>query len=113
MSSDLPIAGWNDQVLLILRQRKAFVVDGESMSPTLKSGDKVLVHPDAPITAGDIVLAHHPFRRSTQLIKRVCEITADGEYFLIGDNPGESTDSRTLGAFRLTNILGKVVCKLH
>lgn len=112
MSNDLPTAGWKDQVLLILRRRTAFVVDGESMSPTLESGDKVIVNPEAPIAVGDIVLASHPYKQNTRLIKRVTEINASGDFILTGDNPDESTDSRTLGAFRPADILGKVVCRL-
>lgn len=112
MSIDLPIAGWKDQVLLILRRRKAFVVDGESMYPVLKSGNKVLVDPKSQIAAGDIVLAQHPYKQGTQIIKRVTEITMSDDYFLVGDNADESTDSRTFGKLRSTDILGKVVCKL-
>ena len=113
MSSDLPIAGWGDQLLLILRRRTAFVVDGESMSPTLKSGDKAVIDPKASIEAGDLVLARHPYKQATRLIKRVTEISATGEYFLAGDNADESTDSRTFGRLLRTDILGKVVCKLN
>ncbi len=113
MSIDLPVAGWNDQILLILRRRIAFSVDGESMSPVLKSGDKVLVDPRASIVIGDIVLAHHPYKQGTRMIKRVAEITTTGEYFLTGDNANESTDSRSFGKLRSTDILGKVVCKLN
>ena len=113
MSNDLPVAGWKDQVLLILRLRSAFIVDGESMSPVLKSGDKVLVDSRSPIAVGDIVLAIHPYKQTTRMIKRVGEITTTGEYFLIGDNPDESTDSRTFGKLRAADILGRVVCKLN
>ncbi len=112
MSRDLPVAGWKDQVLLILRRRTAFVVDGESMSPLLKSGDKILVDPRASIAVGDIVLACHPYKQSSKLIKRVAEISTSGEYFLTGDNPEYSTDSRTFGKIHTADIVGKVVCKL-
>ena len=112
MSIDLPVAGWKDQVLLILRRRIAFVVDGESMSPILKSGDKVLVDMRAPIVIGDIVLAKHPYKQGTQILKRVTEITSSGDYFLTGDNAGESTDSRMFGSLKPDHILGKVVCRL-
>ena len=112
MPNDLPIAGWKDKILLILRRRTVFVVEGESMSPTLKSGDKILVNPFASIGVGDIVLAQHPYKQSSRLVKRVTEISPSGEYFIAGDNPDESTDSRTFGSVKAGNIIGKVVAKL-
>ena len=112
MSSDLPIAGWKDQLLLILGRRNAFVIDGDSMLPGLTSGDKVVVDPTASTAAGDIVLARHPYKQNSRLIKRIAEITPSGDYFLTGDNPAESTDSRTFGPLQPDNILGKVVCRI-
>ena len=35
----------------------------------------------------------------------------DGEFFLLGDNRGRSTDSRQLGPVRLENIEGTVRCR--
>ena len=112
MPNVLPIAGWTEKLLLILRRRTAFVVDGDSMSPGLASGNKVLVDPRAAIAVGDIVLARHPYKQTTRLIKRVTEISESGDYFLAGDNPDESTDSRTFGKITTTDIIGKVVAKL-
>ena len=114
MPNVLPIAGWTEKLMLILRRRTAFVVDGDSMSPGLASGNKVLVDPRAAIAVavGDIVLARHPYKQTTRLIKRVTEISESGDYFLTGDNPDESTDSRTFGPVRADTIIGKVVCKL-
>ena len=112
MPNVLPIAGWTEKLLLILRRRTAFVVDGDSMLPVLKTGDKVLVDPCATIAVADIVLADHPYKQNSRLIKRITEISASGDYFLAGDNPDESTDSRTFGPVRADTIIGKVVCKL-
>lgn len=112
MSGDLPLAGWKDRVWFILRRRTAFVVAGNSMSPTLTDGDIVIINPKAPITKGDIVLALHPYKQSVRLIKRVTEITATGAIVVIGDNPAESTDSRTIGNLPPENIVGKVICRL-
>ncbi len=112
MRNRVPVAGLREKLLLILRRREAFAVDGDSMVPSLTSGDKVLVDPSAMIAVGDIVLAKHPYKQNTRLIKRVTEISASGEYFLAGDNPDESTDSRTFGALRPADIIGKVVCRL-
>ncbi len=78
------------------------------MLPNLKDGDKVLVKLHESYQISDIVVAQHPFKQSVVLIKRVSEIDENG-VFLIGDNPSESTDSRTLGKISLKDILGKVV----
>lgn len=78
------------------------------MLPSLKDGDVVLTQPNESYQIGDIVVANHPFKHSVVLIKRVREIDENG-FFLIGDNPSESTDSRTLGKISIKDILGKVV----
>lgn len=87
-------------------------VTGNSMLPNLKDGDKVLVKPCESYQIGDIVVAQHPFKQSVVLIKRVSEIHENG-LFLVGDNPAESTDSRTLGKISPKDILGKVVHLLN
>ena len=112
MQNDLPFAGWKDKILLILRRRTAYGVDGDSMSPVLNTGDKVIVDPQAAIAVGDVVLAQHPYKQATRIVKRVTEISASGGYSLAGDNRNESTDSRTFGKITTTDIIGKVVAKL-
>jgi nickel-type superoxide dismutase maturation protease len=97
--------------MLVLNGRKAYRVAGDSMLPTLKSGDIVLTDPRAEIYVGDIVAADHPYKQSVKLIKRVESIRPDGRYILVGDNLGESTDSRQFGTIARRNIAGKVVCR--
>ncbi len=82
------------------------------MLPTLKNGDVVLVNPQAKLKQGDIVLANHPYKKSVKILKRIKEFTDNGDLFLIGDNAGDSTDSRTFGAVSLKYIIGKVTCHL-
>jgi nickel-type superoxide dismutase maturation protease len=111
---ELPRATWTDVLLLLCGRRKRFRVEGDSMTPTLREGDVVLIDPNATaITAGDIVLARHPFKRGVKMLKRVVEITEDRKYFLRGDNAAESSDSRSFGAIDGKAILGKVVRKLR
>lgn len=112
MPNILPIADWREKLLLIVRRRKAFAVDGDSMLPGLTSGDKVIVNQRAAIVVGDIVLAAHPYKQNGRLIKRVAKISGSGEYFLAGDNAEESTDSRTFGTLHSDHIIGKVTCLL-
>lgn len=82
------------------------------MLPAYRDGDLVLVDAGAyaglPPRPGDVVLVAHPYRSDVRLVKRVERITGDGCVFVLGDNPSESTDSRSFGALRPSQILGKV-----
>jgi hypothetical protein len=106
-------------------------VRGPSMMPALRDGDRVLVNAfayriRAPRT-GEVVLASIPGVPGGWAIKRIGEQesgdagagdAADGRqfsttrsagpYFLVGDNPDWSTDSRHLGPVPRRDILGRV-----
>jgi nickel-type superoxide dismutase maturation protease len=111
MKNGLPKAGWLEKAAYILGWRKIFLVEGNSMLPTLSHGDCVFINPRLKPQIGDIVLARHPFKQSVNIIKRVGEITADGRFFLVGDNAPESTDSRSFGAIQAKDILGVAVSR--
>ena len=111
MKSELPNANWKDIVLLYVGKRIGFEVAGDSMMPSLKTGDRVLVDPSARVEIGDIVLANHPYKKNIRIIKRVSSIDSDASCFLVGDNPADSTDSQTFGNIAANDILGKVVCR--
>lgn len=98
--------------MFFLGRRRGFLVEGDSMSPTLKNGDAVLINSPANLQVGDIVLAKHPFKQSVKMLKRISEIDDSGNYLLIGDNPAESADSRSFGAIPAKDILGVAVCRL-
>ena len=112
MEKQLPEASWKERILFFLGRRQGFIVEGDSMLPALKAGDAVLINPGAAFSTGDVVLAQHPYKKSVKIIKRIGEISPEGKYTLIGDNAGESTDSRTFGVIQKKDILGKVVCRL-
>lgn len=112
MASEMRQANWIDRLLLLFGRRRAFRVDGESMMPAIRTGDAVLIDPAAAIAQGDVVLARHPYRSSVKILKRVSAVAPDGALTLIGDNPDESTDSRTFGSISIDLIIGKAVCKL-
>ena len=86
------------------------------MYPTLRDGERVVVDSTAcrkaPPAVGDVVLARHPFMRDTWMIKRIVGVADDGLYVLQGDNPVESSDSRSFGPVPLRNILGRAVHKV-
>ncbi len=112
MEKELPAANWKERVLFFLGRRRAVLVEGDSMLPNLENGDGILINSDEKIAVGDIVLAKHPFKKSVIILKRLSEIDENGNYFLVGDNLSESTDSRTFGAISAKHILGKAVCRL-
>lgn len=114
MNSELRKANWRDWFhLYLLRRLRVLTVTGDSMAPAIRDGETVLYDPWPKVNIGDIVFMPHPYMQSVKILKRVSEISADGNMILIGDNPAESTDSRTLGQFRLDDVQGKVVCKLN
>jgi nickel-type superoxide dismutase maturation protease len=72
------------------------VVRGPSMSPTLSDGDVVLVSLRARPRPGAVVLVRWAQRPGQLSIKRVIGRHGDG-WWVLGDNPDASTDSRHLG----------------
>ncbi len=103
---------WTEWMKWLLRQRRHLVVRGESMLPTLAPGDHILLDPGAyrrsMPTAGDVVVARHPFEQERILVKRVTSVDERGRCFLQGDNPIASTDSHRLAPFIPELILGRV-----
>lgn len=83
-----------------------FTVYGNSMLPTVKSGQDVLIwcwfyQPKA----GDMVVIK---KNDKEMIKRIQNVH-DREVFVQGDNKEESTDSRSFGAIDRSEIIGKVM----
>jgi nickel-type superoxide dismutase maturation protease len=108
---ELPEVTLKERLMLLFGRRRLLKVEGDSMLPTLTSGDIVVIDPGANAVEGDIVVANHPYIRSVRLVKRVERIDDRGRYVLKGDNPKSSTDSRTYGGIANIDITGKVVCK--
>ncbi len=105
-------ANWFDIISLLSGYSQRYRVEGNSMLPTLKNGEEVLVKTGKILQIGDIVVANHPFKQSVIIIKRIEKISTSGKLFLVGDNPSESTDSRNFGEISAEEIIGKVVCRL-
>ena len=81
-------------------------VAGESMLPALRPGGIVLAHAFfRTLRAGDVVIARHD---GLEKIKRIRRIEPP-RVFLVGDNPGRSTDSRQFGWLDERAVIGKVV----
>lgn len=108
----LPRAGIFQKFLLLTGWRKAVRVEGNSMLPTLKDGDIVIINSNSKPAENIIVLANHPYKQRVKIIKRIKEIDENKNCYLIGDNPSESTDSRTFGVISPKDILGIIENKL-
>jgi nickel-type superoxide dismutase maturation protease len=66
------------------------------MSPALTDGDVVLVRFGAKPAPGDIVLVRWDARPGQLSVKRLVRSQQPG-WWVLGDNPEASTDSRQLG----------------
>lgn len=85
-------------------------VAGASMEPTLSHGDWVVARRGGRIGPGDLVVVEHPDRPGLLLVKRVARVGPDG-YWVLGDAPSASTDSRQFGP--VADVLGRVVWRVR
>ena len=85
-------------------------VQGDSMSPTLLPGDRLLILRKARARVGGLVVVADPRRPARLMVKRVASVGAEG-VSVLGDNPSASTDSRSLGP--LSGIRGRPVYRYH
>jgi nickel-type superoxide dismutase maturation protease len=87
-------------------------VIGPSMEPALRNGDWWLVRRTTAVTPGDVVVAQHPRRPDALVVKRVSHRGESG-WWVLGDNPGASEDSRQFGEVPERNIIGRLVWRYH
>ncbi len=82
------------------------------MEPTLRDGDVILVNRLAYFLtkpkAGDTVAIKW---EKYYIIKRIKKIS-HGKIFIVGDNKGDSADSRRFGWINKKEIIGKVMFKI-
>ena len=88
-----------------------FKVENVSMEPTIHSGDFVFAvkYFLRKPKEGDIVVLKHP-KKEMKLIKRIKKIENE-KYFVVGDNPAYSSDSRDFGFVERKEIIGKVIIR--
>ena len=80
------------------------------MEPTLREGDWIIAVRDGRAEAGDVVVLEHPHRPGMLIVKRVQRAGADG-YWVVGDTPDASTDSRQFGA--VPEVVGRVMWRVR
>lgn len=81
------------------------------MTPTVRSGDRLLVRrvPSGdPVRHDEVVLARFPVRPELLVVKRVRRAVPGG-HWVEGDNPFVTDDSRAFGP---AVVVGRVVCRL-
>jgi signal peptidase I len=93
-----------------------YVVDGPSMEPAYRAGNRLIVNRLAylrrPPAIGDVVVLRDPEDGGRLLIKRVAA-PPDGHradsarLWVLGDNSAESRDSRAFGFVERRGVVGK------
>jgi nickel-type superoxide dismutase maturation protease len=97
-------------------------VEGTSMAPTLLPGDfLVAVRVTASrLRRGDLVVVQHPLQPGVEMVKRLTGLPGDevgtgggyvlgsDEFWIAGDDPAASTDSRHFGPVSANRIGGVV-----
>ncbi|HEY8768063.1 MAG TPA: signal peptidase I [Dehalococcoidia bacterium] len=99
---------------------RRITVRGRSMAPALLPGERLLFDRLAYVRnrprAGDVVWVAHPLRPELRMVKRLAGVPGDtiggrtlgrGDYWVLGDNADESTDSREFGPVRRRDLLGR------
>ncbi len=93
-----------------------YVVEGSSMEPAFRTGDRVLVNRLAyrrrEPRAGEVVVLHDPERRGHVLLKRIADAPSaaapePSQVYVLGDNIAESRDSRSFGYVDRDAIIGR------
>ena len=87
-------------------------VSGESMMPTYRSGDWLVVAWGAQFKIGDVILVEREERPGLFLIKRL-ERSEGSNYWVEGDNKSISTDSREWGFIGPNEIVGRVLFRVR
>ncbi len=107
--------------LLAFLLGRRVTVWGRSMAPALLPGERLLADRLAYIRdspeRGDLVLVRHPLRRDLPMLKRLAGVPGDevggrtlgqDEYWVVGDNSAESTDSHAFGPVGMRDLMGRV-----
>jgi len=102
-----------------------FIVQGSSMVPTFQSGDYLIIdeitYQFRPPERNEVIVFRYPKNPSQFFIKRVAGLPGDtiggltlakDEYYVLGDNTAQSSDSRYWGAVKKSLIVGRAILRL-
>ena len=88
-----------------------FRVQGRSMEPAFEHGAHVFISRLAYVFVepeiDEVVVVLNP-KDKIPMLKRIKDVSDDG-YFVLGDNPDHSTDSRHFGRIKKEHIIGRVI----
>ncbi len=87
---------------------RAVLVEGPSMLPTLRPGDCLLVRRPRRVRPADVVVARFASRPDLLVVKRAVRPEQGGLWWVEGDNPAVTDDSRRYGP---AEVLGRVVLR--
>lgn len=97
--------------LVVALSLKAYRIEGDSMSPTLKDGDTVIAMKASPLSTaifgfdGKIAIAEID---GNETVKRIVAVK-DEMVYLKGDNEDASIDSRTYGWVPVSSVVWIVI----
>ena len=83
---------------------RAVLVEGPSMQPTLRAGDCLLVRRPRRVRVGSVVVARFPERPDLLVVKRAVR-PVDGLWWVEGDNPAGTDDSRRYGPAEVVGVV--------
>jgi signal peptidase I len=105
-------------VWVAFRRPFRVAVEGWSMAPTLQPGDFLIAVRPGFIPRGGLGVVEHPDRAGYEMVKRFAGVPGDSidgitlgadRFWMIGDDPDASADSRAFGAVSREAIRGVVV----
>ena len=82
------------------------------MAPGLLAGDWVVIRRTRRVRPGAVVAFRDPRDPQRVLLKRIQRATGGG-WYVLGDNPRRSTDSRHFGPVPSSAVLGRVLFRYH
>lgn len=83
-----------------------------SMLPTLRPGDQLLLLYRARVRPGDVVVLRHPFQHDLLIVKRAVARQSGG-WWVRGDNPEVTNDSREFGAVPAELVVARALLRLR
>jgi nickel-type superoxide dismutase maturation protease len=82
-------------------------IQGGSMRPALLPGDWCIAIRARRVRPGDVVILERPHRPGLEVVKRI-DRAEGGGWFVLGENPVVSTDSRHFGPVAPSAIIGRI-----